>query len=120
MKYLFLLPFLFIAYCSNAQNSKPYYYFPHDSNRQLVTDTTKGFTTAKWAIIDMHSFTINTGTLVVYFDNGSHVNLLTIFQAEPTLLRNEFIYQMAALEYMNQRGFCLIGSTEYTLKFQRK
>lgn len=121
MKQLLLLPILFIAYCSNAQVSKPYYYFPIDAKGQIATDTTKGFTTAKWAIMNMYMITANTGILTVYFDNGSRVNLFTRFKADPTLLRNNFIYHMAALEYMDLHGFRLIDSSgDLLYTFQRK
>ena len=114
MKYLLLLTFqLIIAYCSNAQNSKPYYYYQRDSKNRIITDTTKGFITSKWALVDISFFEI-------YFDNGSRVNLLAIFNADSALLRNPYLYNMAALEYMDQHSFRLIGSTENLLTFQRK
>ena len=88
IKYLFLLPFLFIAYCSNAQDSKPYYYFPVDPKGQALTDTTNGFITAKWAIVDIYYLLSKTGTLFVYFDNGNRINLFTKFNDDPALMRN--------------------------------
>ena len=124
MKYLLLLTFqLIIAYCSNAQVSKPYYYFPVDPKGQALTDTTKGFITAKWAIVDMlelYYVSDKKGTIFVYFDNGNRVNLYTKFNDDPALMRNKNIYYLATLEYMDQHGFCLIGSTENILTFQRK
>ena len=120
MKYLFLITISFIAYSSNAQNSKPYYNFPIDSKCQTITDTSQGFITAKWAIMDMYSITSNLGIITAYFDNGSCVNLLPLFKADTALLRNNHIYFMAALEYMDKHGFRLIGLTENSYTFQRK
>jgi hypothetical protein len=115
MKYLFFLTTFFTALFSYAQQSKPNFNYPTNTNYQTITDTSKGLSSSKWAQIAMYKITDKylgkyVGILSVYFDNGSCINLIPIFDADPKLLRNNHIYYMAALEYMDKLGFRLIDS----------
>jgi hypothetical protein len=126
MKYLFFLTTFFTALFSYAQQSKPNFHYPTDTNNRTITDTSKGLSSSKWAQMDMYMITKNLGILSVYFDNGSCINLIPIFDADPKLLRNDNIYHMAALEYMDKLGFRLIDSyssesiSSNVYTFQRK
>jgi hypothetical protein len=74
----------------------------------VPTDTTKGLTGNKWAIMDVHnSITLLSGMLVE-FENGSRVNLYQILHTDTSLAKSNNAYVMQALEYMDRRGFKLI------------
>ena len=125
MKFIPILFILFSGYIASAQQAKPYYNFPHESNGQPLTDTTKGFATAKWAMADIYdadAAALNMGVCFVVFDNGSYANLKSMFRDNPSLPRNAFFYKMAFFQYMDEHGFRLVsdsGDSQHYI-FQRE
>ncbi|HSY62338.1 MAG TPA: hypothetical protein VK796_10700 [Cytophaga sp.] len=107
MKYILIIIVLSFSYIVSAQT-------------QVQTDTTKGFNTAKRAVIDMYQMAGH-GYMYAQFDNGSIVDLKSILNfdmkgSSPTYSNNLF----AALAYMDKKGFKLVTSYtvgEYTTRF---
>ena len=105
MKYILIVFATLAVYNASAQ-------IKVQNLSQVVTDTTKGFTGTKWAIMEIQYVMSITGSggMVVEFDNKSKINLLQLFHSDSSKARTQNAYIMAALEYMNSKGFTLIST----------
>lgn len=105
MKYIVFIFAALTVYNASAQ-------IKFQTLSQVVTDTSRGFSGTKWAVIEIENVMSLTGSggMVVEFDNKSKVNLFQLFHGDSNVARSQNAYIMAALEYMDSKGFTLMST----------